>query len=216
MTDHAPGSHLMTALTTEHYTLQSARAATVAESNGRSLLFLSTLTGSTVALALVAQLDGLGDTFRIFALAVLPAVLALGLLTYDRLVQLALDDAANARLIGRIRSAYRDLEPALAVLLGEQVAASRDRPAHDHRHHVANAATAVSALVGVLAAVLVGVAASPAASVAAVTGLSVGTAALVVAALAVHQERRWRLAFPHAPQRRLARCAAGCHVLALS
>ena len=37
----APTAALLSALTTEHYTLQSARASTVVEANGRSLMFLS-------------------------------------------------------------------------------------------------------------------------------------------------------------------------------
>ena len=53
-----PNPALMSALTTEHYTLQSARTATIAEANGRSMLFLSSVSGATVALVLVAQLDG--------------------------------------------------------------------------------------------------------------------------------------------------------------
>jgi hypothetical protein len=102
---------LLTALTTEHYTLQSARASTVAEANGRSLLFLSAVSGATVALALVAQLPRLGDTFMVFALSVLPALLALGLTSYARLADLAVHDACYARAIGRIRSYYFTIAP---------------------------------------------------------------------------------------------------------
>ena len=73
----------MSALTTEHYTLQSSRTSTIVEANGRSMLFLSSVSGATVSLALVAQLDRLGDTFVTFALTVLPALLALGLTSYS-------------------------------------------------------------------------------------------------------------------------------------
>src|SRR5215210_1064776 len=83
-----PNPALVSALTTEHYTLQSARASTIAEANGRSLLFLSAVSGATVALALVAQLDRVGDTFLTFALALLPALLALGVTSYSRLADL--------------------------------------------------------------------------------------------------------------------------------
>ena len=83
-----PNPALMSALTTEHYTLQSARASTIAEANGRSMLFLSAVSGATVVLALVAQLDRVGDTFLTFALSVLPALLALGVTSYSRLANL--------------------------------------------------------------------------------------------------------------------------------
>ena len=66
LTTAQPSGALMSALTTEHYTLQSARSSTITEANGRSSLFLSAVSGATVALALVAQLDKLGDTFRVF------------------------------------------------------------------------------------------------------------------------------------------------------
>ena len=74
----APSSALVSALTTEHYTLQSARSSTILEANGRSSLFLSAVSGATVALALVAQLDRLGETFLVFAFTILPALLMLG------------------------------------------------------------------------------------------------------------------------------------------
>lgn len=95
-----PHPALMSALTTEHYTLQAARSSTIVEANGRSMLFLSSVSGATVALALVAQLDRMGDTFLTFALAVLPPLLALGLTSYSRLADLAVHDAYYARAIG--------------------------------------------------------------------------------------------------------------------
>jgi hypothetical protein len=42
---------LLQALTTEHFTLQTARSATLMETNGRSALFLSTVSSVVVALA---------------------------------------------------------------------------------------------------------------------------------------------------------------------
>jgi hypothetical protein len=80
--DTGPSSALMSALTTEHYTLQSARSFTIVEANGRSSLILSAVSGALVALALVAQLDRLGDTFLVFAFSVLPALLILGVMSH--------------------------------------------------------------------------------------------------------------------------------------
>jgi hypothetical protein len=42
----------MSALTTEHYTLQAARSSTIIEANGRSSLFLSAVSGALLALRL--------------------------------------------------------------------------------------------------------------------------------------------------------------------
>ena len=88
-----PSSALVSALTTEHYTLQSSRTSTVVEANGRSSLFLSAVSGTTVALALVAQLDRRGETFTVFAFSILPALLVLGVMSYARLADLAVHDA---------------------------------------------------------------------------------------------------------------------------
>jgi hypothetical protein len=40
-------------LTTEHFTPQTARAGTIADSNGRAALYLSTVSGAVVALGAV-------------------------------------------------------------------------------------------------------------------------------------------------------------------
>jgi hypothetical protein len=98
--DHATNPQLLSALTTEHYTLQSARSSTIVEANGRSSLFLSATSAATVALALVAQLDRLGSTTSVKTRKVLPALLVLGLSSCARLADLAVHDAYYARRSG--------------------------------------------------------------------------------------------------------------------
>jgi hypothetical protein len=73
---------LLQALTTEHFTLQTARSATIMETNGRSTLFLSTVSSAVVALAFIGQVADDSQPFFLFALAVLPTLFFLGLLTY--------------------------------------------------------------------------------------------------------------------------------------
>ena len=103
---------LLQALTTEHFTLQTARSATIMESNGRSALFLSTVSSAVVALAFIGQVADIGQPFFLFALAVLPTLFLLGLLTYLRLAQSASEDLLYSRAINRIRRYYLDLDPA--------------------------------------------------------------------------------------------------------
>ena len=103
---------LLQALTTEHFTLQTARSATIMESNGRSALFLSTVSSAVVALAFIGQVADVGQPFFLFALAVLPTLFLLGLLTYLRLAQSASEDLLYSRAINRIRRYYLDLDPA--------------------------------------------------------------------------------------------------------
>jgi hypothetical protein len=102
---------LLLALTTEHFTLQTARSATIADSNGRSALYLATVSSAVVALAFIGQLAHTGPAFFLFALALLPALVLLGILTYLRLVQTATEDLFYARAINRIRRHYLALDP---------------------------------------------------------------------------------------------------------
>src|SRR4029453_574066 len=102
---------LLQALTTEHFTLQTARAATIADSNGRSALYLSTVSSAVVALAFIGQVAHTGHAFFLFALALLPALVLLGVLTYVRLLQTAIEDLYYARAINRIRRHYVALDP---------------------------------------------------------------------------------------------------------
>jgi hypothetical protein len=88
---------LLVALTTEHFTLQTARAATIADSNGRAALYLSTVSGAVVALAFIGQVAHVGKAFFLFALALLPALVLLGVLSYLRLLQTAVEDWFYAR-----------------------------------------------------------------------------------------------------------------------
>jgi hypothetical protein len=97
---------LLTTLTTEHFTLQGARASTISESSARSALYLGSLSASLVALGFVAQVSASGDTFKVFALVVLPTLFALGVFTFVRLVENMIEDLFYGRAINRIRSYY--------------------------------------------------------------------------------------------------------------
>lgn len=196
-----PSPALLSALTTEHYTLQAQRSSTIVEANGRSQLFLSAVSGATVALALVAQLDGLGQTFTVFALTVLPALLALGMTSYARLADLAVHDAYFARAIGRIRSFYLSidrgahdywLQPAGD---GPHAVMAQTGDRHSRWHHLSHTATSVAAVNGVLAGVLVALGTHlllPAAGVPALAGVATAVGMALFAALFADQERRWR------------------------
>jgi hypothetical protein len=104
-----PG-RLLTALTTEHFTLQGARAATTSESAARSSLFLGSVSSALVALGFLASVSG-GESalFRTFALTALPTLCFLGFTTYVRLVELGTEDILYGRAINRIRNHYLEL-----------------------------------------------------------------------------------------------------------
>jgi hypothetical protein len=193
---------LLSALTTEHYTLQAARSSTVVEANGRSSLFLSATSGAVVALALVAQLDRLGQTFTVFVLTVLPTLLVLGLTTYSRLADLAVQDAHYARGIGRIRAFYLSIEPSARQYwlqpAGDDAHALMRQAGQPHSrwHHLGHTATAVAAVTaavaGAFVAVVGGVLTDGDVRWLAALGSAVAFASL--AGLLADQERRWRRA----------------------
>ena len=62
-----PRSAAVTFVTTEHFVLQGARSATIAESNGRASMFLAADAGGLVGLGLVATASSLGSAFYAFA-----------------------------------------------------------------------------------------------------------------------------------------------------
>ena len=101
----------LSALQTEHFTLQGARNATISEANGRASLYMGSLSSALVALAFVAQISGMGDTFLAFALVIFPTLLFLGIATYVRLLQTAMADILYLRGINRIRHFYTEIAP---------------------------------------------------------------------------------------------------------
>jgi hypothetical protein len=100
---------LLTALTTEHFTLQGARSQTVSESGSRSSLYMFAVSSTLVALGFIGQITEVGDAFNVFALTVLPTLYVLGLFTFIRLVQSVAEDFQYGRAINRIRHYYLEL-----------------------------------------------------------------------------------------------------------
>ena len=60
---------------TEHWSLLAARSLGYTESMSRASIFIASLSGSVIALALVGQATDFGDGFVAFALVLLPVVL---------------------------------------------------------------------------------------------------------------------------------------------
>src|SRR5947209_20326941 len=88
--EHLPmelSSQLVTMMTTEHYNLQTGRSMTISEANGRSSLFVGAVSSGLVALAFVGQISHLGTAFFVFSLVVLPTLLFMGLIIFERVLQ---------------------------------------------------------------------------------------------------------------------------------
>ena len=106
MDDKQPSAAFMSALTTEHFVLQSALSANTSEVGTRASLYLFSLSSSLVALGFASQSPAL---FVPFVAIVLPAVFILGLFTAIRLVDSNLEGILFLNEIARIRQYYRTL-----------------------------------------------------------------------------------------------------------
>jgi hypothetical protein len=104
-------------LTTEHFALQGARAATIAESTGRANMFLAAVSGGVVALGLVATASSLGAAFYGFGLVLLPTLAFVGLVTFERALQSSIEDTEYARRIALLRGYYFEQAPEIAPYL---------------------------------------------------------------------------------------------------
>jgi hypothetical protein len=149
-------SALLSALTTEHFVLQSANSTTYTEASARGALYVMALSSSLVALGFMAASP---QALLAFALTVLPAVFLLGVFTAVRLVETALESMHLLAGIARIRAYYRTLGPEAEV----QFAAHHGRwpeilsPAEQHGRLLAFMGTTAS-MVAVINNVVAGAA----------------------------------------------------------
>jgi len=100
---------LLTALTTEHFTLQGARSQTMSETSARASLYVFSVSSALVALGFIGQISEIGDIFYTFALTVLPTLYLLGVVTFVRLVECGAEDFRYGMAINRIRNYYQEL-----------------------------------------------------------------------------------------------------------
>ena len=107
------GPHAPAMLATEHWSLLAARSLIWNEAMSRATVFLTVLSASIIALALLADATGFGPHTTTLALALLPVVLLLGIATYVRLVQINTEEFQLVLAMNRLRRAYLTLEPAL-------------------------------------------------------------------------------------------------------
>lgn len=109
-----PQQRILQFLTTEHFTLQTAKSAIVAETNGRAALYLSFVSSAVVALAFVGQVSKIGTTFLVFGLALFLPLFFLGIATFVRLYETSTESMMHARRINRIRNYYVRVAPEMA------------------------------------------------------------------------------------------------------
>ena len=175
----------VTFATTEHFNLQTARAGTISEANGRASIYLMALSSNLIALAFIGQMSRLGMAFYAFALILLPALAVMGTVTFQRLVQSSLEELAYAQRIARLRAFYLalapELEPYVLVMHGARAEAivARER-LHPSGWQLALTAAGMVALVN---SVLIGACAGLLLEALPIGSLAVALAAGAIAAV---------------------------------
>ena len=109
MNDIDRDAALLSAVTTEHFVLQSAASATSADAASRSSLYMLALSSSLVAIGFTSRSPGV---FQAFATVILPVIFVVGLLTTIRLIEITLENQQHLSNIARVRAYYRTLSPA--------------------------------------------------------------------------------------------------------
>jgi hypothetical protein len=103
----------LTILSTEHYSLLTARSLVYNEAFSRAGMFLSFLSATLVAMGLVATATGFSDGFLIIAAAVLSLDLFVGLASLGRIAAASGEDIRYLQGMNRLRHAYHEMVPGL-------------------------------------------------------------------------------------------------------
>jgi hypothetical protein len=111
--DHPFGPDGAAILATEHWSLLSSRSLIWNEAMSRATVFLSVLSASIIALALLADATGFGPQTTTLALVLLPVVLLLGIAAHGRLVDINREEVELVLAMNRLRRAYLQIAPAL-------------------------------------------------------------------------------------------------------
>ncbi|MGH9197768.1 MAG: hypothetical protein ACRD1T_18745, partial [Acidimicrobiia bacterium] len=208
----ALSGHAATFLSSEQFSLMSARNLGYNESFNRVSMFLTTLSASAVALALVADASGFDGQFAVFALVLFPIVLFLGIATHARLVQISLEDVHLVAALNRLRRAYVDGAPEIRPYLTTGVSDDEvgvwttyllGRPSPQRHWHqvIVNVPTTLATLNAVIAATGVGALAKYFDGAGTVVFLScVATFLTVASALFSLQLRAYRTARENEPR----------------
>ena len=160
------GPHAAAILATEHWSLLAARSLIWNEAQSRATVFLTVLSASIIALALLADATGFGAQTTTVALVLLPVVFLLGIAAYARLVQINTEEFQLVLAMNRLRRAYLTIEPGLERYLttghhdderGVIATYMLDRPSRQWLwvHFLVNTPTIVATVDAALAAAIV-------------------------------------------------------------
>jgi hypothetical protein len=100
-------------LTTEHWSLLTARSLVYNETFARGGMFLALLSASLLVLGLIATATGFSDAFLIVAALILALDVFVGLATLGRISGASNEDLHYLQGMNRLRHAYHEMVPGL-------------------------------------------------------------------------------------------------------
>ncbi len=110
---HLGDPRALTILTTEHWSLLTARSLVYNEAFARAGMFLTFLTGTLVALGFVSQGSGYTREFLLLATVLLGFDLFIGLATLGRISAASSEEIRALQGMNRLRHAYLEMVPTL-------------------------------------------------------------------------------------------------------
>jgi len=110
---HLADPRALQILSTEHWSLLTARSLAYNEFFARGSMFLTLLSASLVALGFIYQGSGGGPDFPLMVIAVLAVDLFVGLATLGRLAGASSEEMHSLQAMARIRHAYLEMVPTL-------------------------------------------------------------------------------------------------------
>ncbi|MET7520668.1 hypothetical protein ABZS88_46700 [Streptomyces sp. NPDC005480] len=142
-------------LTTEHYNMQTQRAATIGEANGRASIFLGALSAGLIALGFYGHAGHSAGTTTFYTL-VLSSLAYLGVVTFIRCLEISIDDWQFNIRIARLRAIYAELVPELADLLLAVAGAEQAVAMLTPRRQPFQRMLSVAGSIGVITSVVIG------------------------------------------------------------
>jgi hypothetical protein len=187
---------VITILSTEHWSLLTARSLVYNETFTRGGMFLTLLSASLVALGFVYQGSGGGPEFLAVVVAVLALDLFVGLATLGRIMGASAEEFRALQATARIRHAYLEIAPIVAPYLSTATSDEPNNVLETYGQSLGEASVLLNlghglttmpgmiaaldaALVGGLVATI-GVALGASAGLALVLGIAAGIVALLV------------------------------------
>jgi hypothetical protein len=183
---HLQDPRALQILTTEHWSLLTARSLVYNETFSRGAMFLTFLSASLVALGFIAGSGAIGSMLPLVAIPILALDLFVGLATLGRLFDATTEEFLALQGMARLRHAYLEIAPELEPYISTAttddimtVLGAYGPPTEQNMSNLRNIGHGLTTMPGMIMAIDAALAGALAAVVALVLGLAPVPALLV-------------------------------------